>query len=146
MRKLPEQAAGGSTKDAVLISIHRKWVEKIASGEKVLEIRKNFPKLEPPFRCYVYEAKRGGGRGAVVMEFECSSYVYCIPSLWDKSFCNAVAKAACLNLNELLEYSGRNKIIGWVIKQVKAYDKAKDTLEFGINRIPQSWCYVEEVL
>lgn len=144
MRKLPEQAAGGSTKDAVLISIHRKWVEKIASGEKLLEIRKNFPRLKPPFKCYVYETKRDGGRGAVVMEFECSSNVYCIPSLWAKSFCNAVAKAAHLDLNELLEYSGRSEIFGWVIKHVKAYDNPKDPFDFGINRIPQSWCYVEE--
>lgn len=96
MRKLPEQAAGGSTKDAVLISIHSKWVEKIASGEKVLEIRKNFPRLEPPFRCYVYETKRGGGRGAVVMEFECSSYVYCIPSLWEKIFAMLLQKLRAL--------------------------------------------------
>ena len=39
---------------AVLISIRPKWVEKIANGEKTIEIRKNRPKLETPFKCYIY--------------------------------------------------------------------------------------------
>ena len=45
---------------AVLISIRPKWVEKIASGEKTLEVRKTRPKLETPFKCYIYctEAKK----------------------------------------------------------------------------------------
>ena len=39
---------------AVLISIRPKWVEKIASGEKTIEVRKTRPKLDTPFRCYIY--------------------------------------------------------------------------------------------
>ena len=39
---------------AVLISIHPKWVEKIANGEKTTEVRKTAPKCEEPFRCYIY--------------------------------------------------------------------------------------------
>lgn len=39
---------------AVLISIRPKWCEKIASGEKTIEVRKIRPKLETPFKCYVY--------------------------------------------------------------------------------------------
>ncbi len=39
---------------SVLISIRPKWCEKIASGEKTIEVRKTRPKLEPPFRCYIY--------------------------------------------------------------------------------------------
>lgn len=39
---------------AVLISIRPKWVEKIASGEKTIEVRKTHPKLETPFKCYIY--------------------------------------------------------------------------------------------
>lgn len=38
----------------VLISIRPKWCEKIASGEKTIEVRKNRPKLTPPFKCYIY--------------------------------------------------------------------------------------------
>lgn len=39
---------------AVLISIRPKWVEKIANGEKAIEVRKTKPKLETPFKCYIY--------------------------------------------------------------------------------------------
>ena len=39
---------------AVLISIRPKWCELIASGKKTVEIRKTRPKLETPFKCYIY--------------------------------------------------------------------------------------------
>ena len=39
---------------AVLISIRPKWVEKIANGEKTIEVRKTRPKLDTPFKCYIY--------------------------------------------------------------------------------------------
>lgn len=44
---------------AVLISIRPKWVEKIASGEKTIEVRKTKPKLETPFKCYIYCTLQG---------------------------------------------------------------------------------------
>jgi predicted transcriptional regulator len=39
---------------SVLISIQPKWCELIASGKKTVEVRKTRPKLEPPFKCYIY--------------------------------------------------------------------------------------------
>lgn len=39
---------------AVLLNIPPEWCEKILSGEKTVEIRKTRPKLEPPFKCYIY--------------------------------------------------------------------------------------------
>ena len=45
---------------SVLISIHPKWVEKIASGEKTIEVRKSAPKLGTPFKCYIYCTKAVG--------------------------------------------------------------------------------------
>lgn len=39
---------------AVMISIRPKWCEKICSGEKTNEVRKTRPKLETPFKCYIY--------------------------------------------------------------------------------------------
>jgi predicted transcriptional regulator len=39
---------------AVMISIRPKWCEKIASGEKTIEVRKTRPKLQTPFKCYIY--------------------------------------------------------------------------------------------
>ena len=42
---------------SVLISIQPQWCEKIFSGEKTIEVRRNRPKLEPPFTVYVYCTK-----------------------------------------------------------------------------------------
>lgn len=87
---------------SVLISIQPKWVELIASGKKTIEVRKIRPKLETPFKCYIYctkekrkddfttisgafglircpecaiynRAKEYDGNGKVVGEFVCDS-------------------------------------------------------------------------
>nr|DAH78317.1 MAG TPA: hypothetical protein [Caudoviricetes sp.] len=42
---------------AVMLSIRPKWCEKIISGEKTVEVRKTRPKLETPFKCYIYCTK-----------------------------------------------------------------------------------------
>lgn len=39
---------------SILMSIKPKWVEKIASGEKTVEVRKTVPKCETPFKVYMY--------------------------------------------------------------------------------------------
>lgn len=39
---------------SVMISIRPKWCEKIVGGEKTIEVRKTRPKLETPFKCYIY--------------------------------------------------------------------------------------------
>ena len=39
---------------AVLISVRPKWCEKIVNGEKTIEVRKMRPKLNTPFRVYIY--------------------------------------------------------------------------------------------
>lgn len=41
---------------SVLISIRPQWCEKIASGEKTIEVRKTAPK-ELPFKAYIYATK-----------------------------------------------------------------------------------------
>lgn len=66
---------------AVLMSIQPKWCELIASGKKTVEVRKSKPKLETPFKVYIYETKAlykpNGckhfyeGRGQVIGKFVC---------------------------------------------------------------------------
>lgn len=41
----------------ILISIKPEWCEKIFNGEKTIEVRKSAPKLEPPFKVFVYMTK-----------------------------------------------------------------------------------------
>lgn len=42
---------------SVLISIQPKWCELIANGKKTVEVRKTKPKLETPFKVYIYCTK-----------------------------------------------------------------------------------------
>jgi predicted transcriptional regulator len=42
---------------AVLISIRPEWCEKIINGRKTIEVRKTRPKMNPPFKCYIYCTK-----------------------------------------------------------------------------------------
>ena len=43
---------------AVMISIQPKWCELIVNGKKTIEVRKTRPKLEAPFKCYIYCTRR----------------------------------------------------------------------------------------
>ncbi len=45
------------SKKAVLLSIKPKFCELIASGKKTVEIRKNRPKIDVPFKVYIYCTK-----------------------------------------------------------------------------------------
>ena len=44
---------------SVLISIQPKWCELIVNGKKTVEVRKSRPKIETPFKCYIYCSKNG---------------------------------------------------------------------------------------
>ncbi len=44
---------------AALISIKPKWCEKIINGDKTIEVRKTRPKLDTPFKCYIYCTLQG---------------------------------------------------------------------------------------
>ena len=46
---------------SVLISIQPKWCDLIVRGEKTLEVRKTRPKLETPFKVYIYCTKAHNG-------------------------------------------------------------------------------------
>lgn len=39
---------------AVMLSTRPEWCKKIATGEKTVEVRKTAPKLETPFKCFIY--------------------------------------------------------------------------------------------
>lgn len=44
---------------SILQSIHPKYCELIASGKKTIEVRKTKPRIQPPFKVYIYETKTG---------------------------------------------------------------------------------------
>ncbi len=119
---------------AVLISIQPKWVEKIASSEKTIEVRKSVPKLERPFKVYIYETKGKQiehvdgcdityyGRGKVIGEFVCRGMM--------DGGSHLLPKQSCLTIDEILDYAKGKRVYGWRIADLKIYDKPKELSEF----------------
>lgn len=126
---------------AVLISIRPEWVEKILAGEKTLEVRKNSPNMETPFKVYIYctagnlsyEVNNGmmcniSGGKLVVGEFLCETI---LPIQVECS--SPVALGAgieipgtCLTDRQILEYLGNGKQgYAWHISDLKIYDQPK---------------------
>ena len=139
---------------AVLISIRPKWVEKIANGKKTIEVRKTKPKLETPFKCYIYCTRDkhlafmqnasgtnliacmdvdaaipvGGsiGNGRIVGEFTCDR-IYELAPLNHAP--DDVEKQACLTREEIVNYL-KGTGYGWHISDLRIYDTPKELSEF----------------
>ena len=63
----------------VILSINKPHTDNIFDGIKKLEVRKNFPYIESPYRVLVYETKKNKGVGAIIGEFFCP---YCLCYLY----------------------------------------------------------------
>ena len=125
---------------AILMSIKPKWCEKIFSGKKTIEVRKTAPKLETPFKVYVYETKTGFieavrgtcpicafSRGKVVGEFVCEEVRAYIPfGLRGFELPLKWLEQMCLSKEQLDKYGGLKTLYGWHITEVKLYDKPKE--------------------
>ena len=148
---------------AVLISIRPKWCEKIANGEKTIEVRKTRPKLDTPFKCYIYCTLQGcneffrvdlGGdvakwnrgkwwdrKGKVIGEFTCERIVpitYDGGRLWCPTNA-AYSPATCLSQTEIIAYIGdEGRCYGWHISGLRIYDQPRELTEFR-RACPNSW-------
>ena len=136
---------------SVLIAIRPQWCEKIAIGQKTIEVRKTAPK-EVPFKAYIYESRNGGhrckhcnekdscysyapknvgcynGSGKVIGEFICNNaseldYVY----YWN----NGYEFETCLTYRQVADYGKGKTLYGWHISDLKIYDKPKELSEFS---------------
>ena len=136
---------------SVLISIKPQWCELIASGQKTVEVRKTKPRLETPFKVYIYETQGSTdtpfvdeeghyifkGRGEVIGEFVCdhieeigfSPYNHGEYICKDQSF----IKQSCVPFNEMFDYLGEEYGYGWHITDLVIYDKPRDLIEFCRN-------------
>lgn len=129
---------------SVLISIKPKYCELIANGKKTIEVRKTRPKIEMPFKCYIYcsygndrENYMLGRCGKVICEFFCDK-VY---SIKNRGFCfsfategesitDEIARQSCLDYYDMVNYLGDKDGYGWHISDLKLYDKPKELSEF----------------
>ena len=140
---------------AVILSIRPKWVEKIASGEKTIEVRKTRPKMNTPFKCYIYctlpkyphedfiatdyPRPQFCGGGKVIGEFTCD-LIYELETRSpggsyyvkeeDQPTTNDVARQSCLTLKDMHEYLQAGKGYGWHISKLEIYDTPKELIEF----------------
>lgn len=117
---------------AVMLSIRPKWCEKIASGEKTIEVRKARPKLGTPFKVYIYCTQSGvalgawGKYGKVIGEFTCDRIYWLAPL---NNAPDDVEQQACLTREEIVRYL-KGVGYGWHISDLKIYDKPKELRSF----------------
>lgn len=127
---------------AVMLSIRPKWCENIASGEKTIEVRKTRPKLETPFKCYIYCTQSGvalgawGKHGKVIGEFTCDR-IFPINVFDNGGIQNWFfehMERSCLTYEGLADYIGNGRTgHGWHISNLKIYDKPRELREFKKN-------------
>lgn len=134
---------------AVLISIQPKWCELIASGKKTVEVRKTKPKLEMPFKVYIYCTKgetvylpkdifgNEPLNSKVIGEFVCNqidtydddtihTFSHEEYSKWnDFDLYNS-----CIHPEDFEHYANDNWLYGWHISNLVIYDKPKELSEF----------------
>ena len=134
---------------SVLISIQPKWCELIASGKKTVEVRKTKPKLEAPFKVYIYCTK---GKHEALWRYGCS---YCYDTQFPNERPNKVngkvigefvcdnirtfefgaeyyqtLVGSCLTGNEVWAYGKGGTLYGWHISNLVIYDKPRELSEF----------------
>lgn len=154
---------------SVIIPIQPQWCELIANGKKTIEVRKTRPKLETPFKCYIYATKSGNRiilkndrvfeiskalTGKVIGDFVCDridKYEYYNELPYDKyNLPKSVLKNMCLICHDVDKYGAGKPLYGWHISGLVIYDKPKELGEFSnikgeqIKRPFQSWGYAEE--
>ena len=144
---------------AVLISIRPKWCEKIVNGEKTIDVRKTRPKLETPFKCYIYCTlpkyphedfiatdypwPQFYGGGKVIGEFTCERIALIAYEGGELSSTTnaAFSSATCLTQLEIIAYIGdKGRCYGWHISDLKIYDAPRELGEFRRVCVNDLYC------
>lgn len=128
---------------SVMISIRPKWCEMIVNGEKTVEVRKTRPKLNTPFRVYIYctlpkyphedfiatdyPKPQFYGGGKVIGEFTCDR-IYELAPLNHAP--DDVEQQACLTREGIVRYL-KGAGYGWHISDLKIYDTPKNLSKFS---------------
>lgn len=109
---------------SVLISIRPQWCEKIASGEKTIEVRKTAPK-ETPFKAYIYCTKSD----KYLLDSDCDGSMFC----WDKKSHHYPFKFE-KDFNELFN----GKVIGeFICDKVDKYTFSHYEAEYRVTHVEQ---------
>lgn len=145
---------------SVLISIQPKWCDLISKGKKTIEVKKTKPKLETPFKVYIY---------CTVKDY---NNVFCVDKFMHKVFLDEKAKRkvigeffcdeifpisiyysdvgsrlalkefpyTCLTDKQIIDYLGNgNKGYGWHISNLLIYDEPKSITDFSRKKMVNSY-------
>lgn len=148
---------------AVMLSILPKWCNLIADGKKTVEVRKTRPKLETPFKCYIYctvggikkipkdYLEKSFERGKVIGEFVCDDIRYADAfNFVVKEDGEKALEGSCIDRADLFKYLGweagmpRSEctpFYKWHISELIIYDKPRMIGEF--RRICRNDLYCE---
>lgn len=133
------------------MSIHPEWCLHIFSNrDKIYEVRKRVPKLEPPYKVYVYctlkepkilrycdgEFKRIVN-GFVMGEFTCERVLKVNSPFKGKEV------GTCLTTRDLVSYAEGKDLYFLRIQNPITYTTPKALEEFEVARPPQSFQFVE---
>ncbi len=128
----------------IMQSIHKTWDSLIFAGSKNLELRKSKPiGIRYPAKVYIYETKQFGGCGMVVgdyvLKFEPSESLF---ENRDKLM-SILSVHSCVSPQDIMNYhAGKGTIYAWRISNVQKYDHPMNLTDFGLEKAPQSWCYL----
>lgn len=146
----------------IVLSIHKKWADKIFNGSKRFELRKTAPAMLDKFTAYLYETKP---TGMIIGEIEIVE-VHTLLTPFDACTLNhngdfGMANYDLLTLIENNDYAEcyletHGEILSplrrlyhiwyaWEIRTVIKYPYPRPLSDFGLTRAPQSWCYVKEI-
>lgn len=138
---------------AVLLSIRPNWGKLIGSGMKTIEVRKNRPKLETPFKVYIYctnhyswimnfsKTGRKKMNGRIIGEFTCDKIdkLVHVGTMMDINIltldgwykpAGELLQAACLTEAATKKYLKGHDGYGWHISGLKTYDNPRKLEEF----------------
>lgn len=141
---------------SVLLSIQPQWCARILNCKKTVEVRKTKPKLETPFKVYIYCTK-----GNFVFYYDDSDTEKYKYDVWDYAefhqkcnkkilSCKVIGEFLCDNIStadygnyvetfsenalmtafDLLRYARGKTLFGWHISNLVIYDKPRELSEF----------------
>lgn len=144
----------------IIISIKSNWIKEIIYNNKILELRKSYPKCQLPLKAYIYCTKSGNDlqinnklcNGYIIGEMIINN-IYKInindndliidnkKTEWEK-----LENFSKVNKQEIKKYFNKNKGYGWQISKFEIYENyIKVEKLLGKNydsKCLMSWCFI----
>lgn len=122
----------------ILLSIKPRYVEQILAGRKQVEYRKRIPQEDGVRQVLIYASHP---LKKVVAEFTVGEYIIdTLELLWEQT--HEIGGIAKEEFDDYFE----GKTVGYAyrIENLQRFEEARELCEFGMERGPQDYCYVED--